>query len=182
MSNQNWWSFIENPCCMDSERWNWADYRKVGCIWQFSYHIQTKGEKYRILLGWRYGQLTFKILKVSSFSMRLLWILQGLWKHWFSKGGAQWDRNCPPNRSWKWAGCGEMLSFNSASRRTSQRTWYRGIGKRPENHGKIMKIITLSGDAPADMTADLRIERIIPEQDGYLFHPLIRCHIPLNPL
>jgi len=45
-----------------------------------------------------------------------------------------------------------------------------------------MKIITLSGDAPADMTADLRIERIIPEQDGYLFHPLIRCHIPLNPL
>ncbi len=30
-----------------------------------------------------------------------------------------------------------------------------------------MKIITLSGDAPADMTADLRIG-IIPEQDGYL--------------
>jgi len=41
----------------------------------------------------------FRMLKhqeIGSFSMKLLWFLQGLWNHWFSKGGAPMKQELTP--------------------------------------------------------------------------------------
>ncbi|QTA93582.1 hypothetical protein [Desulfonema magnum] len=41
---------------------------------------------------------TLKGQNIGSFSMRLLWLLQGLWNHWFFKGGAPMKQELTPEQ------------------------------------------------------------------------------------
>jgi len=54
---------------------------------------------------------TLKGQNIGPFSMKLVWLLQGLWKHWFSKGGAPMKQELTPEQVMEMGKMWEMFTF-----------------------------------------------------------------------